>query len=145
MCCDISRTWFIGDGQPTDEMKRVHDAAHRHIVDNMALLKPGVTFKELSFGGDQLADEFVDRRYGVKMHGAGLCDEYPSIKYPYQWDEKGLNGVIEEGMVICVEAYHGTVGGEFGIKLEDQVLITADGHENLTKLPFDDKLMGREV
>ena len=35
-----------------------------------------------------------------------------------------------------------TEGGDFSIKLEDQVLITADGYENLTKYPFDQKLMG---
>ena len=33
-------------------------------------------------------------------------------------------------------------GGEFAIKLEDQVLITETGYENLTKCPFDARLMG---
>ncbi len=45
-------------------------------------------------------------------------------------------------MVLCVEACVGEVGGEFSIKLEDQVLITEDGYENLTKYPFDAELMG---
>jgi len=35
------------------------------------------------------------------------------------------------------------VGGDFSIKLEDQVLITETGYENLTVYPFDDRLMGR--
>ena len=34
-------------------------------------------------------------------------------------------------------------GGDFSIKLEDQVLITEDGYENLTKYPFDPRLMGQ--
>ena len=50
---------------------------------------------------------------------------------------------LEPGMVLCVEALVGEVGGDFSIKLEDQVLITEDGYENLTKYPFDDALMGR--
>ncbi len=33
-------------------------------------------------------------------------------------------------------------GGDFSIKLEDQVLITEDGFENLTQYPFDAVLMG---
>ena len=33
-------------------------------------------------------------------------------------------------------------GGDFSIKLEDQVLITEDGFENLTRYPFDAALMG---
>jgi Xaa-Pro aminopeptidase len=36
----------------------------------------------------------------------------------------------------------GEVGGDFTIKLEDQVLITEDGYENLTTYAFDKALMG---
>ena len=35
-------------------------------------------------------------------------------------------------MVICVESYCGTVGGTFGVKLEQQVLITETGIDDLT-------------
>jgi Xaa-Pro aminopeptidase len=45
-------------------------------------------------------------------------------------------------MVLCVEALVGEVGGDFSIKLEDQVLITQTGFENLTRYPFDAALMG---
>ena len=45
-------------------------------------------------------------------------------------------------MVICTEALVGAEGGNFSIKLEDQVLITADGCENLTTYPFDPRLTG---
>jgi hypothetical protein len=33
-------------------------------------------------------------------------------------------------------------GGDVSIKLEDQVLVTEDGHENLTRWPLDAALMG---
>ena len=45
-------------------------------------------------------------------------------------------------MVLCVEALVSPEGGDFSIKLEDQVLITEDGFENLTRYPFDPALMG---
>ena len=45
-------------------------------------------------------------------------------------------------MVLCVEALVSPEGGDFSIKLEDQVLITEDGYENLTRYPFDPALMG---
>ena len=32
-------------------------------------------------------------------------------------------------------------GGNFSIKLEDQVLITENGYENLTNYPFDENLL----
>ncbi len=142
MCADISRTWFLGDGRPSNTQRHLHAVAYEHIMTNMELLKPGVTFRELSEGGHRLPEEFVAQRYGSKFHGVGLCDEWPSIKYPEDWEAKGYDGVLEPGMMLCVEAYVGAVGGREGVKLEDQVQITETGHENLTACPFDEKLMG---
>ena len=51
------------------------------------------------------------------------------------------DAVLEPGMTLCVEVYYGEVGGSCGIKLEDQVLITGDGYENLTRYPFDDRFL----
>ena len=42
---------------------------------------------------------------------------------------------------MCVEVYAGEVGGKNGVKLEDQVLITEDGYENMTKYPFEDAFL----
>ena len=47
-------------------------------------------------------------------------------------------------MVLCVEALVSPEGGDFSIKLEDQVLVTETGYENLTNYPFDLALMGEE-
>lgn len=141
MCADISRTWFVGDGEPSAEQKRLHRIALEHISENTDILKPGVSFRELCETGNALPAEFVPQRYGSKYHGVGLCDEWPSIKYPMDWEERGYDGVLEPGMMLCVEAYIGAVGGRDGIKLEDQVLITENGVENLTHCPFDERLL----
>ncbi|MFQ5566548.1 MAG: dimethylsulfonioproprionate lyase DddP [Paracoccaceae bacterium] len=142
MCADISRTWWLGDQEPTAEMKRLYRFAHEHIMTNIELCKPGVSFKELTFGGHQMTEEFMDQRYGVRMHGVGLCDEWPAIKHPIDWREGAFDYYLEPGMMLCVEALIGTEGGEFSIKLEDQILITETGYENLTKYPFDARLLG---
>ena len=49
---------------------------------------------------------------------------------------------LEPGMTLCVEVLVGAEGGDFSIKLEDQVLITEDGFELLTTYPYDPRLMG---
>jgi Xaa-Pro aminopeptidase len=64
------------------------------------------------------------------------------VAYPDQAVLDAFDYPLEAGMVLCVEAAVGEVGGSFTIKLEDQVLITEDGYENLTKYPFDAALMG---
>ena len=141
MCSDISRTWFLGDGIPSDEQKRIYQHACTHLKENMKLLGPGVPFKDVVFGGHFLAPEYVSSRYSCKMHGVGLCDEYPAIRYREDFEGHGYHGVIEPGMVLCVEAYVGEVGGKNGVKLEDQVLITEDDFENMTTYPFEAALL----
>ncbi len=143
ICIDVSRTWWIGDAAPRDDMIYAMQHAHEHIMTNMDLLAPGVSLKEITFGGHQLDDNFQKQKYGVKMHGAGLCDEWPSIVYPDRWQEGAFDYELEAGMVLCVEALVSPEDGDFSIKLEDQVLITETGFENLTDYPFDKNLMGQ--
>ena len=141
ICSDISRTWFLGDGEPTAEMKEDYQLALEHITTNMNLMKPGVSFRELTFGGHQLPEIYQKQKYSCRFHGVGLCDEWPLIAYPDQYTEGAFDAVLEPGMVLCVEALVSREGGSFSIKLEDQVLVTEDGFENLTRYPFDDKFL----
>ena len=135
-CADISRTW-VCDARPSDEQRRIYAEAYTHILHDKALLKPGVTFRELTERSRPLGDEFVDGRYSVAMHGVGLCDEYPAIPYPQDY-EPGDDGVLQEGMVMCVEALAAPAGGREAVKLEEQVLITADGYEQLSSYPLEE-------
>ncbi len=142
ICVDISRTWWIGDRPPRPDMVYAMQHAHEHIMTNMDMLAPGVPFRELILGGHVLDPEFQKLKYGCKMHGVGLCDEWPHICYPDSYEPGGFEYVLEPGMVLCVEVLVGAEGGDFSIKLEDQVLVTETGYENLTRYPFDDRLMG---
>ena len=135
-CADISRSW-VCDARPSDEQRRIYAEAHLQIQENKSLLKPGVSFREITERARPLADEFVDGRYPVAMHGVGLCDEYPAIPYPQDY-EPGDEGVLQEGMVLCVEALVAPAGGREAVKLEEQVLITATGHEQLSSYPLEE-------
>jgi Xaa-Pro aminopeptidase len=116
--------------------------AHEHIMTNMEMLKPGVMIPELSANTHVLDDKFQALKYGCLMHGVGLCDEWPLVAYPDHAVAGAYDYPLVPGMVLCVEALVGEEGGDFSIKLEDQVLITEDGYENLTTYPFDPALMG---
>ncbi|MDF9302528.1 M24 family metallopeptidase [Tritonibacter mobilis] len=144
ICVDISRSWWIGDQKPRPDMIYAMQHAHEHIMTNMEMLKPGVMIPELSAGTHVLDAKYQAQKYGCLMHGVGLCDEWPLVAYPDHAVEGAYDYPLEPGMVLCVEALVGEVGGDFSIKLEDQVLITEDGYENLTTYPFDPALMGQE-
>ncbi len=143
ICVDISRTWWIGDRRPRQDMIDAMLHGIEHIQTNMELLRPGVHFDDLTFKAHKLLPIYQKQKYGVIMHGVGLCDEWPGIRYPDQFVPGMYDYCVEAGMVFCVEVLVSPENGDFSIKLEDQVLITEDGHENLTKYPFDAALTGQ--
>ena len=140
ICIDISRTWWIGDRAPPRAMTEAMRHARDHIDHNRAMLRPGVTIRELTFGGHALDARYQRQKYSCKMHGVGLCDEWPFVPYPDGWAEGAFDVALEAGMVLCVEALVSPEGRDFSIKIEDQVLITETGHETLTRYPFDPAL-----
>jgi Xaa-Pro aminopeptidase len=142
ICVDISRTWWIGPDKPRADMIYAMQHGVEHIETNMQMLKPGVMIPELSAGTHVLDPQFQAGKYGCLMHGVGLCDEWPLVAYPDHAVAGAYDYPLEAGMVLCVEALVQPEGGDFAIKLEDQVLITEDGFENLTKYPHDPALMG---
>ena len=109
---------------------------------NMELLRPGARIEDISRNCHLLAEKYQEQKYGCMMHGVGLCDEWPLVAYPDKMVPGAFDYELEAGMVLCVEALVGETGGDFSIKLEDQVLVTDDGYENLTSYPFDSALMG---
>ena len=143
ICVDISRSWWIGDRKPRADMVYAMQHAHEHIMQNMEMIRPGVTIPELTANTHVLDAKFQAQKYGCLMHGVGLCDEWPLVAYPDKAVPGAFDYALEPGMVLCVEAAVGEVGGDFTIKLEDQVLVTEDGFENLITYPFDAALMGR--
>ena len=142
ICVDTSRTWLVGEADARPEQIELYQIAQEHIETNTALLAPGVPMRDLTFKGHELPEEYQAKKYCVKMHGVGLCDEFPSIYYPDNYIEGAFDYQLEPGMVLCVEAYVGKEDGLEGVKLENQVLVTETGYENLTKYPYDQRLMG---
>jgi len=135
---DISRSWVIGERRPTDEQKRLYNLAQQQLAHNTALLRPGMSFREMSAKSWPVPEAFIANRYADIAHGVGLGVEYPLIWYQEDEAYGMYDGVFEENMVVCVESYIGAVGGKEGVKLEQPVLITADGPKFFCDCPFED-------
>ena len=140
-CCDISRSWVVGDVMPTNDQKTLYKIAYEHVMHNIAMLKPGMSFFEATQKAHRLPEAYRALRYGVLAHGVGLCDEYPCIRYPEDVTHYGYGGQIEVGMILSVEAYIGAEGGREGVKLEEQVVITEKGAEALSCYPYEADLL----
>jgi Xaa-Pro dipeptidase len=142
-CADISRTWLCGDGAPSDEQRDLYAIAADQIAFNRELLRPGVTLKELSDTARHPPEDCMPNRYGSLYHGVGLADEYPGVPHRVDWKEDTPDDILLPGMVLCVESYTGRLGGREGVKIEEQVLITETGPEQLSRYPLDARLLGR--
>jgi Xaa-Pro aminopeptidase len=138
---DISRSWVCPGRRPTAEQQRLYGLAQEQVLANMAIIKPGLGFREFAEKCWPVPDDFVRNRYMMMVHGCGLVDEYPSLAYAADFADWGYDGVFQENMVVSVESYMGKVGGKEGIKLEQQVLVTDKGAVALSATPFEDALV----
>ena len=135
-CADVSRTFLCGN-RPTAQQRDLYGHAYEEVHTNIDLIEPGISLRELSHKAYKPREEFVAHRYVCCFHGVGLCDEYPQVRYPIDWEWAGYDGLIEENMVLSVESFTGSEYGGEGVKLEQMVLVTETGSELLTNLGFD--------
>jgi Xaa-Pro aminopeptidase len=137
---DISRTMLCPGKAPTAQQRMLYEIGQEQILTNIDLIKPGLSFKEFGEKCWPVPDEYVPNRYMMMIHGAGMADEFPTVSYAADYADWGYDGVFMQDMVVCIESYIGTVGGNEGVKLEQQVLITADGAVPMSSDPFVDAL-----
>ncbi|OEO26054.1 peptidase M24 [Pseudomonas sp. J237] len=136
-CADISRAWTVGHVAPTDNQRRLYALAYEQIHFNMDLLRPGLSYRDFSEQAWDIPSVYQPNRYCCIAHGVGLADEYPALAHKgADWEGAGYDGVFAENMVVCVESYIGEQDGKEGIKLEQQVLITAQGCQALSTYPW---------
>lgn len=129
-CSDMTRTVVVG--KPSDEQRKIYETVLKAQRLALDALRPGIAAREI----DDLARSFIDDagfggRFGHGLgHGVGLeVHEIPSVS-PRSDD------TLEEGMVVTIEPgiY---LEGFGGVRIEDLVLITSDGHRVLSHAPKD--------
>jgi len=138
---DYSRTFHAGPDAPSVEQRELYRLAHEQVHHNMAIIGPGVTFREYSELAWDVPKKYLQGRYYLSSHGVGMTGEYPYLYHQIDFGDAGYDGVIEPGMTICVESYIGEAGGFEGVKLEQQVLVTGTGTELMSSYPFDADLL----
>ena len=138
---DFSRTFHAGPDKPTAKQRELYRTAYEQLHHNMALLKPGVSFKEYAFKAWDIPERFFDNRYYLSAHGVGMTGEYPYLYHRADYADAGYDGIIEPGMTLCVESYIGAKNGTEGVKLEQQILVSETGNKLMSKFPFEVDLM----
>jgi Xaa-Pro aminopeptidase len=142
---DFSRTFLAGEGKARPAQRDIYAAAYEQLQHNLANLRPGISFREFAEAAWPIPERYRAGRYYLLAHGVGMTGEYPYLLHGMDFADGGYDGIIEPGMTICVESYIGDAAGGEGVKLEEQVLVTPGGTEVLTRFPFEERLLPREI
>ncbi|CAA6603913.1 Peptidase M24 [Rhodospirillaceae bacterium LM-1] len=147
---DVTRTVFIGPGQPTADMKRLFTLVLKgHIALASAVFPKGTQGGQL----DALARQFLWREGFDYDHGTGHgVGSYLSVhEGPQRIAKSGGAAALEEGMILSIEpGYYRTAA--FGIRIENLALVVPAkrlkggerdmlAFEILTKAPIDKRLL----
>lgn len=139
--CDVSRTFLCGETASADQ-REAYRVAHDFVQGCIAEIAPGVSYAEFVERRPPLPEAYRAQQYGVILHGIGLDDESPNIPLPGDPHTEMPEGEFRENMVLAVECYAGKLGARDGVKLEDEVVVTADGVSRVSRYPYDAKLLG---
>jgi Xaa-Pro aminopeptidase len=134
-CSDCTRTYATGD--PGGQAREVYELVREAQQAALEAVRPALSGKEVDAVARELISEagYGDRFGHGLGHGVGLeVHEGPRLATTSEDD-------LFEGNVVTVEpgVY---LPGRFGVRIEDLVTVTADGHRNLSGLSKELQLVG---
>ncbi len=140
--CDISRTFLCGDKPNADQLE-AYRVAYDFIQGTVPLCRPDVSYREIVDKAPRYPAEYAEQGYSCMVHGDGMDDEPPFLPFPHDLPKAVVpEGRLEAGMVLSVEFYAGKKGKRDGVKLEEQIVVTANGPQLLSRYPYDQSLLG---
>lgn len=127
---DITRMAVVGE--PPEGYGQIHSIVEKAVQAALAAARPGVMAKEVDAAARRVIADAGYGEYFVHRTGHGLGIDGHEPPYITATAET----VLEEGMVFSIEPgiY---IPGRFGIRLEEIVILRADGPEILSSLPRD--------
>jgi Xaa-Pro aminopeptidase len=133
-CANLSRSFVLGE--PDKMQRRLMKAYSEMVAGTRAIMKPGVSIKELDARGHEIcaAHGFGDHHLDGISHGIGLrFEETPASTIIRQH----RNVKIREAMTLTIGHTILAVPGIGGVRNEDVYLVTSDGAEILVDYDVD--------
>jgi Xaa-Pro aminopeptidase len=132
------RTFVVG--KANDAQRDAYKWAREWIDASIELMRPGVTTDQVAkvwpkaqdFGFDNEMECFglqFGHSVGLFLHERPIISRLNSLEHPVE---------IKEGMVIALETYCPAKDGVSAARIEEEVVVTADGPRVITRFPSDE-------
>jgi Xaa-Pro dipeptidase len=137
----IYRTFCCG--KATREQKDLYEECRAMLYAGISVIRDGATDHDIvnqwpdspQYWGYESWAEVGPYAVG---HGLGLTLHDRPLISPVA-KAAGLPPIkLKEGMVLALETYTGKKGGKHGVRLEENILVTADGYEILSRWPISE-------
>jgi Xaa-Pro dipeptidase len=126
---DITRPTVVGE--PSEKQKKVYTTILNAQLGAIEAVRDGVRAGDVNEAARKVIDEsgYGDRYpFGIG-HGLGL----EAHETPHLTEYRDMELTLRPGMVMTIEPTI-NLPGEFGVRIEDDILVTAGGRESLTTL-----------
>ena len=135
------RTFNVG--RATQGQHDAYKQARDWIDASIELVKPGVSTDQIAkvwpkaqeFGFDSEMEAFAlqfGHGLGVGLHERPIISRLNSLKFPIE---------IKEGMVFALETYCPAKDGHSAARIEEELVVTATGHEVITLFPAEELMI----
>ena len=132
------RTFVVG--KANDAQRDAYKWAREWIDASIELMRPGVTTDQVAkvwpkaqdFGFDNEMECFglqFGHSVGLFLHERPIISRLNSLEHPVE---------LKEGMVIALETYCPAKDGVSAARIEEEVVVTADGPRVITRFPSDE-------
>jgi Xaa-Pro dipeptidase len=138
------RTFVVG--KANDAQRDAYKQAREWIDKSIELMRPGVTTDQVAkvwpkaeeFGFDSEMECFglqFGHSVGLFLHERPIISRLNSLEHPVE---------LKEGMVIALETYCPAKDGVSAARIEEEVVITANGPQVITRFPADELFVANE-
>lgn len=134
--CDFSRS-FLCATTPNAKEADVYKFGVDFIESVKQLIRPGASLADIARAAPKYPTYLGKNRYPIILHGVGMEDEGPFLPFIDDLETHEMpDGEIRPDTVLSVEFYGGPASEQFGIKLEDMVLVSENNAKTISCYPF---------
>jgi Xaa-Pro aminopeptidase len=135
----VYRTFCVG--KATQEQKDLYQECYEMLYGGISMIKDGATDHDVLTKWPDSPEYWGFSDWAEVMpyavgHGLGLTLHDPPGISAYGKAMGMPPNELKEGMVLALETYAGHKGGKHGVRLEENILVTKEGYEVLSRWPI---------